>query len=86
MQPTQLIHDNKLTEYLVNHDPKPIIQITDTARDDNCDVQIHHTNYPELKIIIDSEAPTIGTVQTQINMELEPRMNEEYFVQYIYVQ
>ena len=44
------------------------------------------TNYPELMITIDSEAPTIGTVQTQINMELEPRMNEEYFVQYIYVQ
>ena len=85
MQPTQLIHDNKLTEYLVNHDPKLIIRITDTARDDNCDVQIHHTNYPELKIFIDSEAPPIGTVQTQLNMELEPRMNEEYFVQYIYM-
>ena len=42
MQPTQLIHDNKLTEYLVNHDPKRIIQITDIARDDNCDVQTHH--------------------------------------------
>ena len=85
MQPTQLIHNNILSEYLVNHDHKLIIRITDTARDDNCDVQIHHTNYPELKIIIDSEAPTIGTVQTQINMELEPRMNEEYFVQYMYM-
>ena len=38
MQPTQLIHDNKITEYLVNHDPKLIIRITDTARDDNCDI------------------------------------------------
>ena len=70
----------------MNHDPKLIIRITNTARDDNCDVQIHHNNYPELKIIIDSEAPTIDTVQTQINMELEPRRIEEYFVQYIYVQ
>ena len=83
---TRLIHGNKLTGYLVNHDPKLIIRITNTARDDNRDIQIHHSNYPELKIIIDSKAPTIGTVQTQINMELEPRMNEEYFVQYIYAQ
>ena len=80
MQPTQLIHDNILTEYLVNHDHKLILRITDTARDDNCDVQIHHTNYPELKIIIDSEAPAIGTVQTQINMDLELRMSEEYLM------
>ena len=86
MQPTRLIHGNKLTEYLANHDPKLIIRITNTARDDNRDVQIYHNYYPELTIIIDSEAPTICTVQTQINMELEPRMNEEYFVQYIYVQ
>ena len=80
MQPTQLIHDNILTEYLVNHDHKLILRTTDTARDDNCDVQIHHTNYPELKIIIDSEAPAIGTVQTQINMDLELRMSEEYLM------
>ena len=57
MQPTQLIHDNKLSEYLVNHDHKLIIRITNTARDDNCDVQIHHTNYPELKIIIIFRGP-----------------------------
>ena len=51
MQPTQLIHDNILTEYLVNHDHKLLLRITDTAWDDNCDVKIHHTNYPELKIL-----------------------------------
>ena len=50
MQPTQIIHNNKLTKYLVNHDHKLIIRTTNTARDDNCGVQIHHTNYPELKI------------------------------------
>ena len=32
MQPTRLIHGNKLTGYLANHDPKLIIRITDTAR------------------------------------------------------
>ena len=80
MQPTQLIHNNILSEYLVNHDHKLIIRITDTARDDNCDVQIHHTNYPELKIIIGSEAPAIGTVQKQINMDLELWMSEEYLM------
>ena len=80
MQNTQLIHDNILTEYLVNHDHKLILWITNTARDDNCDVQIHHTNYPELKIIIDSEAPAIDTVQTQINMDLELRISEEYLM------
>ena len=86
MQPTRLIHGNKLTGYLANHDPKLIIRITNTAWDDNRDIQIYHNYYLELKIIIDSEAPTICTVQTQINMELVPQMNEEYFVQYIYVQ
>ena len=80
MQTIQLIHDNKLTEYLVNHDHKLILRITDTARDDNCDVQIHHTNYPELKVIIDSEAPAIDIVQTQINMDLELRISEEYLM------
>ena len=80
MQPTQLIHNNILTEYLVNHDHKLIIRITDTTRDDNCDPQIHHTNYPELKVIIDSEAPAIGSVQTQINMDLELQMSEEYLM------
>ena len=38
MQPTRLIHDNKLTEYLENRDPKLIIQIIYTARDDNCNI------------------------------------------------
>ena len=80
MQTIQLIHDNKLTEYLVNHDHKLILRITDTARNDNCDVQIHHTNYPELKVIIDSEAPAIDIVQTQINMDLELRISEEYLM------
>ena len=80
MQTTQLIHDNILTEYWVNHDHKLILRITDTARDDNCDVQIQHTNYPELKIIIDSEAPAIGTVQTQINMDLELLISEGYLM------
>ena len=80
MQTTQLIHDNILTEYFVNHDHKLILRITDIARDDNCEVQIHHTNYPELKVIIDSEAPVIGTVQTQINMDLELRISEEYLM------
>ena len=80
MQSTQIIHNNKLTEYLVNHDHKLIIRTTDTARDDNCGVQIHHTNYPELKILIDSEALTIGTVQSQINMDLELQMSEEYLM------
>ena len=32
MQPAQIIHNNKLTEYLVNHDHKLIIRITDTER------------------------------------------------------
>ena len=50
MQPIQIIHNNKLTKYLVKQDHKLIIRTTDTARDDNCGVQIHHTNYPELKI------------------------------------
>ena len=50
------------------------------ARDDNCDVQIHYTNYPELKVIIDSEAPAIDIVQTQINMDLELRISEEYLM------
>ena len=76
MQTTQIIPDNILTEYLVNQDHKLILRITDTARDDECD----HTNYPELKIIIDSEAPAIGTVQTQINMDLELRISEEYLM------
>ena len=80
MQTTQLLHDNVLTEYFVNHDHKLILRITDIARDDNCEVQIHHTNYPELKVIIDSEAPVIGTVQTQINMDLELRISEEYLM------
>ena len=80
MQTIQLIQDNKLTEYLVNHDPKLILRITDTSRDDNCDVQIHHTNYPELKVIIDSEAPAIDIMQTQINMDLELRISEEYLM------
>ena len=80
MQTTQIIHNNILTEYLVNQDHKLILRITDTVRDDKCDVQIHHTNYPELKIIIDSEAPAIGTVQTQINMDLELRISEEYLM------
>ena len=43
-------------------------------------MQIHHTNYPALKIIIDSKAPAIGTVQTQINMDLELRISEEYLM------
>ena len=80
MQPTRLIHGNKLTGYLANHDPKLIIRITNTARDDNRDIQIYHNYYPELKIIINSEAPTICTVQTQIYTKLEPPMNEKYFV------
>ena len=39
-------------------------------------MQIHHTNYPELKVIIDSEAPAIDIVQTQINMDLELWMDQ----------
>ena len=31
MQAIQLIHDNKLTEYLVNHDHKLILRILETA-------------------------------------------------------
>ena len=64
MQAIQLIHDNKLTEYLVNHNNKLILRILDTAKDDNCDVQIHHTNYPELKVIISENAPAIDILQT----------------------
>ena len=71
MQTIQLIHDNKLTEYLVNHDHKLILRITDTARNDNCDMQIHHANYPELKVIINLDAPAIDIMQTQIDMDLE---------------
>ena len=80
MQTTQIIHNNILTKYLVNQDHKLILRITDTVRDDKCDVQIHHTNYPELQIIIDSEAPAIGTVQTQINMDLELLISEGYLM------
>ena len=80
MQTIQLIHDNKLTEYLVNHDHKLILRILDTAKDDNCDVQIHHTNYPELKVIIGEEIPAIDTLQTQIDMDLELRISKEYLM------
>ena len=31
MQTVQLVHDNKITEYLVNHEHKLILRITDTA-------------------------------------------------------
>ena len=74
MQDIQLIHDNKLTKYLVNHDHKLILRIIDTAKDDNCDVQIHHTNYPELKVIINEDAPAID------DMDLELRLSEEYLM------
>ena len=80
MQTVQLIHDNKLTEYLVNHNHKLILQITDTARDDNCDVLIHHTNYPELKLIINAGVPAIDMLHTQIDMDLELRLSEEYLM------
>ena len=80
MQTIQLIHDNKLTEYLVNYDHKLILRIIDTAKDDNCDVQIHHTNYPELKVIIGEDAPAIDILQMQIDMDLELRLSEEYLM------
>ena len=53
MQTTKVNHGNKLTEYLVNHDHKLIIRTTKAVRDDNCGVQIYHTNYPELKALLD---------------------------------
>ena len=74
MQAIQLIHDNKLTEYLVNQDHNLILRIIDTAKDDNCDVQIHHTNYPELKVIINEDAPAID------DMDLELGLSEEYLM------
>ena len=77
MQAIQLIHDNKLTEYLVNHDHKLILRILDTAKDDDCDMQIHHTNYPKLKVIIGEDAPAIDILQTQIDMDLELRLSED---------
>ena len=61
---TNINHENPLTEYLVNHDHKLIIRTTKSVRDEDCDVQVYHNNYPELKIILDSEAPNLNTVCT----------------------
>ena len=58
----------------MNPDHKLILRIIDTAKDDNCDVQIHHTNYPELKVIINEDAPAID------DMDLELRLSEEYLM------
>ena len=80
MQTMIITHDNKPTEYLINHDHKLIIRTLDTAKDANCDVQFHHTNYPELKIIIGEEIPAIDILQTQIDMDLELRISEEYLM------
>ena len=43
-------------------------------------MQIHHTNYPELKVIISEDAPAIDILQTQIDMDLELRLSEEYLM------
>ena len=65
MQSTMLYHDDRSTEYLINHDHKLIIWTTGTVREKDCDVQVYHTNHPEIKVIIDSEAPDLATVKTQ---------------------
>ena len=80
MQEIVLSHDNKLTEYLVNHEHKLILRITDTAKDDNCDVLLHHTNYPELKLIINAGVTTIDMLHVQVDMDLELRQSEEYLM------
>ena len=80
MQEIVLSHDNKLTEYLVNHEHKMILRITETAKDDNCDVLLHHTNYPELKLIIDGGTPNLDTLHVQVDMDLELRQSEEYVI------
>ena len=78
MQEVMLSHDNKLTKYLVNHEHKLILRTTDTAKDDNCDVLLHNTNYPELKLIINARVTTIDTLHVQVDMDLELRLSEEY--------
>ena len=80
MQEIVLSHDNKLTEYLVNHEHKLILRITGTAKDDNCDVLLHHTNYPELKLIIDGGVTNLDTLHVQVDMDLELRQSEEYVI------
>ena len=40
----------------------------------------NHTNYPELKVIISEDAPAIDILQTQIDMDLELRLSEEYLM------
>ena len=80
MIPVQLIHLDRITEYLVNHEHKLILRITDTARDDVCDVLIHHTNYPELKLIMNAGVTTIDMLHVQIDMDLELRQSEEYLM------
>ena len=62
----------------MNHEHKLILRITDTAKDDNCDVLLHHTNYPELKLIINAGVTTIDTLHVQVDMDLELRQSEEY--------
>ena len=41
-----------------------IIRTTEAVRDKDCDVQVYHTNYPEIKIILYSETPNLATVKT----------------------
>ena len=43
-------------------------------------VQVYNNNYPEIKVILDSNAPNLTTVQTQINLDLELGMSEEYLM------
>ena len=54
-----------------------INRTTGTAEDEGCDVQLYNTNYPEIKVIMDSEAPNIETVKTQITMDFELGMSDE---------
>ena len=43
-------------------------------------VLLHHTNYPELKLIINAGVPTIDMLHVQIDMDLELRQSEEYLM------
>ena len=59
----------------VNNCKLQVIRTIETSRDDNCDVLIHHTNYPEIKLIIDGGTPNLDTLHVQVNMDLELRQS-----------
>ena len=80
MHEVMLTHASKISTYLVNHEHKMILRPTETSRDENCDVLIHHTNYPEIKFIMDGGAPSLDTLHVQVDMDLELRQSEEYML------